>query len=147
MSNGSMEKVLNQALKFLERRLHTVHELRRKLEMKGCDQKLVEEAIRKLIEQDYLNDRRFAEIFLDNLIKYKTFGFYGLKAKLLQRGIDRELIEDLLSTFSIAEEKQVAQRLLDRKKEKDPVRLARTLSSKGFRTQVIKEALALQIGD
>ncbi|MBI4049810.1 MAG: RecX family transcriptional regulator [Candidatus Doudnabacteria bacterium] len=142
MSNRSIEKIYNKALKLLERRLHTRLELERKLLLRGYEGLLVAEVIERLTELDYLNDQRFAEIFLDNLIKYKTFGFYGLKAKLLQRGIASNEAEQLLKDkLPFEKETEIAQRVLDKKREKNPVKLAQALSRKGFRTQVIKQIL------
>lgn len=131
----------NRALKLLKRRQHSSFELQRKLEARGYSKSSVVAVLVLLREQDYLNDERFAEIFLDNLIKYKTFGFYGLKGKLLQRGIDKGIIDDLLSSFGFEDEKRIALKILEKKRERDPVKLARSLSAKGFRSQVIKDVL------
>ncbi|MBI2356234.1 MAG: RecX family transcriptional regulator [Candidatus Doudnabacteria bacterium] len=136
-----VENVYNRALKLLKRRQHSSFELQRKLEARGYSKSSVVAVLVLLREQDYLNDERFAEIFLDNLIKYKTFGFYGLKGKLLQRGIDKGIIDDLLSSFGFEDEKRIALKILEKKRERDPVKLARSLSAKGFRSQVIKDVL------
>lgn len=141
MSNGSIEKIYNKAIKLLEGRFHSVSELKRKLEIKGYNKQDVAEVLEKLKNHDYLNDERFAEVFLDNLIKYKTFGFYGLKAKLLTRGISKDIIDDLLSNLSLEQEVAIAQKLIQKKREKDRVKLARSLSAKGFRTEVIQKVL------
>lgn len=135
------EEIYNKALKFLEARLHTRYELERKLRIRGYDKALVNTVLTRLSELDYLNDERFAQLFLDNLIKYKTFGFYGIKAKLMARGVDKELMEKLLANFSLEDEKQLALKLLEKKREKDPAKLARSLAAKGFRSQVIKQIL------
>ena len=135
------DKALEKALKLLKIRSHGSQELQRKLVLKGFNKETALAVTDHLAGTGLINDAEYARNFLMNLIKYKTFGFYMLKAKLMQRGIDRELINELLLDFSLEDEKAIALKLVERKKEIDPVRLARSLSSKGFRTEVIKNIL------
>ncbi len=128
----------------MARRQHSSAELQRKLEARGYAKGSITAVLAMLSEQDYLNDSRFAEIFLDNLVKYKTFGFYGLKAKLLSRGISQEIIDGLLANLSVDQEVAIAQKLVGRKREQDPVKLARSLSSKGFRSEAIRQVLRIR---
>lgn len=141
MSSQSNEQVYEKALKLLERRFHSGFELRQKLLLRGFDKVMVDQVIQRLIEQDLLNDERFAQIFLENLIKYKTFGFYGLQAKLKQRGIAPDLIAELLGGLSMEDEIQIARRLAQKKRGTNPARMARSLSAKGFRPEAIQHAL------
>jgi regulatory protein len=145
MSNGSIEKIYNKAIKLLEGRFHSVSELKRKLEARGYSKDDVTSVLEKLKNQDYLNDERFAQIFFDNLIKYKTFGFYGLKAKLMHRGIDKEIIESLLQQLDIDQEIIIALRAVNKKRDKDPVKIARSLSAKGFRSEAVNKVLKVHL--
>src|SRR3954462_13624040 len=90
-------KIFDHAVKFLSARLHSSDELRRKLLLRKYNKNYVEDAIRRLTELKVLNDEQFAEDYLDNLMRYKTYGFYGLKAKLLQRGLPARIIQNILS--------------------------------------------------
>ena len=136
------EKIYDKALKFLERRPHSCFELKRKLALRRYGPKAIAAVISRLVAEDYLNDERFGEQFLDSLRKYKTFGFYGIKAKLLSRGLDRDLADRLLAGLTLEEEKKIAKKLLEKKASGDWDKKVRSLSAKGFRTEVIRQTLA-----
>lgn len=120
------EKVYEKAIKLLSVRLHTTGELQRKLKTKGFDADDIAEVLRRLEELDFLNDQRFAEIFVDNLKRYKDWGYYGIKAKLAQRQIPGDIAAAALAEFFTPEDEMVvAQRLLrklSRPESSDPSR-------------------------
>lgn len=140
------EKIYDKAVKLLSLRLHTTGELSRKLKTRGFAVVEIEPVLRKLEEQKFLDDARFAEIFVDNLKRYKNWGYYGIKAKLLQRQIPAEIAESALKEFFTPEEEGVvACRLIGKLKRQgrtDWRQLMRSLSSKGFRSEVIRKVLA-----
>jgi regulatory protein len=146
--NGQEPMVLanEKALRLLKLRPHTVFELSTKLKRAGFDKNTIEAVASDLVSQDYLNDQRFAEAFLDSLIKYKTFGFYGLRAKLIQRGIDARIIEELLTqNLNLDSEQKIAEKMLAKTRETDSIKQARSLASKGFRTEVIRRVLKIHL--
>lgn len=139
------EKVYDKAIRLLNIRLHTSGELFKKLKSRGFKPVDIYPVIRQLEEQKFLDDERFAEIFVDNLKRYKDFGYYGIKAKLLARQIPSDIIEKALAEFlSVEDEVFVARRLigkLRRQGRKDWGKLMRSLQSRGFRSEVIREVL------
>ena len=65
-----------------------------------------------------------------------------LRAKLQQRGIDTQTATELLEeNFSNEQELAVAQKFLNRNKNKDKIKLAQALSRKGFRAPIISNVL------
>lgn len=139
------EKIYEKAVKFLAIRLHTTGELHRKLKERGFKDRDIAPVLRKLEDQKFLDDERFAQIFVDNLKHYKDFGYYGIKAKLLQRQIPSDMIEKALDEFfSLEDELAVARRFIGKLKKlgrKTWEQLARSLQSKGFRADVIRKVL------
>ena len=139
------ELAYNQAIKYLSVRLHTTGELFDKLRKKKHPKDLAVRVIRRLEEIDFLNDQRFAQIFVENLKRYKSFGYYGIKAKLMQRKIPSEIIVSVLEEFlQVEEEMAVAKRFLaklKRQQREGYAKLSRSMASKGFRTEVIREVL------
>ena len=132
----------DKAVDLLSRRMHTAAELRRKLRLKKFENEVITQVIQRLFELKVLNDQRFAEIFLDNLIKYKAFGYFGLKSKLMQRGIDTRIAEELLeANLPIETEAAIARKLL-RKSSDSRDQLIMKLKRKGFRTQTITKVLS-----
>lgn len=138
---SAYKRVWDQAVKLLSLRLHTKSELSRKLMTKKFDRVVIEQVLARLAELRLLNDEQFAEIYLENLIRFKTFGYYGLRAKLLGRGIDDTIIQKLLAEqLSFEVETKIAQKVVSKShKEKD--KLQQSLSRKGFRSQVIASVL------
>jgi regulatory protein len=123
-------------------RNHTVFELRTKLTRKKLPSDLIEQVIANLIEQKYLNDGDFARMFAQNLVKYKTFGYYGIMAKLKQRGIANDLAQEVLDEeLDLDTEKKIAQKVIGKNSGKEPMKLAQMLQRKGFRSQVISQCI------
>jgi regulatory protein len=142
LNDEKRQKIYDRAVVLLKIRPHTSAEITRKLILKGFNATSVREVTDELMQQGLINDQQFAENFLENLIKFKTFGFYGLKAKLMQRGIDRETIDSLLAEkLSLEVESEIAKRLIDRNKNMERIKLMQKLSRKGFRAETIQEVL------
>jgi len=139
------QEIYDKAIKLLSIRLHTTGELHRKLKQRGFKDPDILPVLRRLEELDFLNDERFAQIFVDNLKRFKDWGYYGIKAKLQQRQIPSDISAAALSDFFTAlDEEAVAHRLvgkLKKRKQATYEKLARSMQSKGFRMEAIKKAL------
>ena len=132
----------NQLLKI---RPHYSAELARKLALRGFEKLDIEKVINRLIEEGQLNDGQYAQMYLDELLRNKTFGFYMLKAKLMQRGIAGNEAETLLKeNLSIELEKEIASRVVERAGDLDKIKLAQKLQRKGFRSEVIREVISIK---
>ena len=133
--------IKEKAINFIKIRPHGSEELVRKLVLRGFNRDESLEVTRQLREQGLINDEKYLEDYLDELIRHKTFGFYGLSAKLMQRGIPKPAVEKALKDkLTVELETEIAQRVLGRKDwEKD--KLAQTLSRKGFRSEVITKII------
>ncbi|MEJ0021928.1 MAG: regulatory protein RecX [Candidatus Doudnabacteria bacterium] len=131
-----------KAKSLLKIRPHHSEELAKKLLMRGFDREQVNAVIAKLTDEKLIDNQQFAQNYLDSLIRYKSFGFYGLKAKLMQRGIDGKDAEALLKeNLPIETEKEIALKAVEKSQEKDKAKLAQKLSRKGFRSEVIREVV------
>lgn len=134
--------IYDKATQLLKIRPHYSAELARKLGLRGFEKLDIDKVINRLAEEGLLDDAQYAQIYLDELIRNKTFGFYGLKAKLMQRGIPGNDAERLLKeNLSLETEKEIAMRIVEREKNIDKVKLAQKLSRKGFRSDVIHSSL------
>ena len=132
----------NQALKYLSLRAHTVFELRQKLLKKKFSKPEIQEVLDELMKMKYLNDEDFASVFVHNLVKYKSFGYYGIKAKLMQRGIANDISEKVLGEeLSLEQERKIADKAVSKSSKTDAMKLAQMLQRKGFRSQVISEVV------
>ena len=141
-----MSTIYEKALKLLKIRPHHSEELARKLKLRGFERAQIVEVIKKLQEENLIDNEQFAQMYLDELIRNKSFGFYMLKAKLMQRGIAGAEAESLLrEKLSIEDEKQIALKVVEKEerigKGVDKIKLSQKLSRKGFRNDVIRSVI------
>jgi len=128
-------KAYPEALRLLSRRGYFEAELRIKLREKGCVE--IDQAIERLKELGYLNDRESAVRFVEARFA-KGEGPYTIAARLGMRwGDDAKEIVD--STITYEREKEKIQEYLARAsdKRKEAARLAR----KGFRSELVAEGI------
>jgi regulatory protein len=88
--------VLDAAARFLEARQRSVAEVRRRLTSAGYGPALVESAIERLLELGMLDDQAFAEAWIASRDRARPRGERVLRQELIQKGIDRALIDELL---------------------------------------------------
>lgn len=132
------EKAYNYAIYLLSLKLRTEGELREKMRIKNYELGITDKVIAELRENSYLNDQKYAEVYLDNLKKYKNFGFYGIKKKLMEKRLPAQIIERvLMEGLSADEETRIARRFLAKNKGGDKSKTAQRLKSRGFRADVI----------
>ncbi|OGE73739.1 MAG: hypothetical protein A3I07_03380 [Candidatus Doudnabacteria bacterium RIFCSPLOWO2_02_FULL_42_9] len=137
-----MSSVYDKAIKLLKIRPHHSGELTKKLLMRGFSREEVEGVIQKLQEENLIDNDRFVQLYLDELLRNKTYGFYGLKSKLMQRGIASNEAEAALKanlTFEL--ELELAKKVLNKSGNLPKPKIAQRLSSKGFRNDVIRTIL------
>jgi regulatory protein len=139
-----MEKVYEKAIKLLKIRPHHSEELRRKLSMRGFNRGEIDATIEKLQEEKLLDNDAFIQLYLDELLRNKTYGYYQLKSKLLARGIaSNDADKFLKQSLSLETEKEIAVKVLERNPGLEKNKLAQKLSRKGFRSEVITVVISL----
>jgi regulatory protein len=91
-----LQRALTLAVAHLNRRERTVGEIRRHLAGKGIDDELAEAAVRVLLDEGYLDDGRYALMFVRDKRNLDSWGSERIRRELDARGIDRDLIETAL---------------------------------------------------
>jgi regulatory protein len=106
-------KAYEYAVFLLSLQLRTVGEVREKMTGRGYPPAITENVLGQLISQKYLDDERYARVFLENLKTYKNLGYYGIKKKFLMKKLPPELISKVLDEdLPVAEELKIAKRYL-----------------------------------
>ena len=159
----NLAKAYEYAVFLLSLKLRTVGEVLKKMGERGYSEKIIDQTIEQLKSQRYLNDERYAEIFLENLKAYRTLGFYGIKKKFMEKKLPPQLIETVLAEgYSISDELKVAKRFLkkegfevkiksdseenqystfDEASSKEKQKIANRLKSRGFRGEVVAKLI------
>jgi regulatory protein len=142
------EHAIGIAYSYLNRRDRTVLEVRRHLERAGVDEATVEQTILTLTDQGYLDDARFARLFAEDKRELEHWGSERVERGLLARGIDRELVRDVITQSSGENELERALSLLRRRfpaaprDRRDRDRALGVLLRKGYDSELALEAIA-----
>lgn len=97
-------RATEKGLDLLARSEHSTKMLRLKLVKRGFSEPIVNEILEKLEDKGYVDNRRFAELFLEVKRRKRREGCGKLRSRLIEKGIDGEIIDDLLSDISNEEE-------------------------------------------
>jgi regulatory protein len=92
-----LQKALDLAYAYLNPRDRTVGEVRQHLQRRGVSEDLIETAARSLGEQGFLDDTRFARLFVADKRTLEQWGSERIRRTLLSRGIDRHLADAALA--------------------------------------------------
>ena len=108
----SVRRAYNYAVSLLSRRDHSERELMTKLTQKGYAEG-AEEAISKLKDSGYVSDERFARLYVRELQILKKYGKRRIEQELFRKGVDREIIREVLDETEFAQDELVS--LIERK--------------------------------
>lgn len=91
-----LQRALDLGYAYLNRRERTMAEVRAQLERKGVSPELIDPAVQTFAEQGFLDDERFARLFVSDKRELEQWGSARIHRGLLARGVDRELAERAL---------------------------------------------------
>jgi regulatory protein len=109
--------VLAAALRFLEARPRSTAEVRRRLLLHGYRADLVEGCLERLLELGILDDEAFARTWVESRDRARPRGERALRAELRTKGIDRQVVDDVLDARideQPAADAEAARRVLER---------------------------------
>ncbi len=145
LSYSEYVRAKDKALDLLSYRDHSERELYDKLRLKFSEN-ACRGAVEKLKELNIIDDRRFAERYANELIESKKLSLRGVKSKLYQKGINKELIDEIIEEIEINPVEQII-KLLETKfsrsldDEKGIKRVNNSLLRMGYSYSDIKSAL------
>ena len=143
------DELYDYAVGALARRMRTVAELKRLLRLKveaetELGQTLVELIIRRLKDQGYLNDAKYAAAYSSFRRDNEKFGRMRVVTDLKAKGVHGDVIDTAVSAaFDDVNEEQQARAYLQRKRlvkprdQKQAARIFRQLVRAGFRSKTI----------
>ncbi|MCB0737605.1 MAG: RecX family transcriptional regulator [Bacteroidetes bacterium] len=121
-------------------------EVREKLNLIGAPFQFHQEIISRLEEENYLNEERFAEMFVRGKFRIKHWGKIKIKQALLAKNINNELIYKALNEINELEyeqtlEKTIRKRNANLKDFSERDKLFKYLLSRGFESHLILSKL------
>ena len=159
LTESARRKMMNKALDLLSLRDYSRRELSDKLVTKAWEKKeqkdmdlgsLKQQAsdiCDRLEELGLLNEERFARSYVDELIRRKHLSRSGLKTALIQKGVQRDIIETVLEEVDVDPVEQIRELLATKFKnrdlsdEKQKTRTVNALLRLGYRYNEIHAAM------
>jgi len=143
-------KAKGYVYRILARRMYTCKEIRDKLVERGYVDKIVEDVIATLERYGYLNDKTYAEEWIQSRMRSKPKGKVALRQELARRGIEKSIIENALDeAFNESREADMALDLARRKvrsyRDADPAASKRKLQGfllrRGFSFEIVRDVV------
>lgn len=143
------DQVLDKMAKYCAYQERCVKDVRDKLKAFGLPQEEKHEIIDYLLDNRFVNDERYAKSFVRGKINQSGWGVNKIRFHLIQKGIDKDIIEEALGQ---TDEEVYRQRLIDILKTKTKTikadsdfekkrKLAAYAMQKGFEGTLVWEVL------
>jgi len=154
MNDEEFEKVKDYALRFLSFRPRSSQELKQRLKIylakKNLSEDLIEKVIAFLREKNFINDVEFAKWWAAARKSQTIKGINAIRLELVAKGINKDIIDEILVSVDGSTELQKAIIIINRKlplfrksypKNLLKLKLGRLLFNRGFSSDVIKKAI------
>src|SRR6266851_2798322 len=91
-----LQQAVDRALNYLSFRPRSREEVRRYLRRKETPPEIIEAALARLDRLDFVNDRAFAEFWIETRGQFNPRGAHALKNELRMKGVEREVVDELV---------------------------------------------------
>lgn len=143
---SELKRCKDKAMWLISFRDHSRRELVDKLR-RDYSEDCCEQTADRMVELGLIDDERFARRYSADLINLKHLSYRGVRQKLAEKGISRELIDEVTGELKIDEEQQI-RTIIDKKysrvmnDEKGRRRAYNALMRLGFSYRDIKSVMA-----
>ena len=140
----AVEKAYERALRFLSPRPRSTAEVRWHLQRKKVPSPVIDAVVERLTRAGLLDDTAFARYWVEQRETFRPRGAAALRHELLQKGVERDVIEGVLRDLDeVSSAYRAARRQVSRYHHLDRAtfyrRMAGYLQRRGFRYEVIRE--------
>ncbi len=137
----------NAAVAMLGRRMLTCRELHDRLLRKGYDKEIAEKVIEQFLSVGYLDDHRYAELYLTDSVNLGAKGMYRIRQELLRKGVSGSVIDTVMEKVEIDTKGALMQYIEERQllkavhSRKDLEKLTARLVRRGYSLSEIRDCL------
>lgn len=93
------ERPLMLAIKYLSHRPRTVYEMSAYIKKKGFPKDIIRQVITILLEENYLNDKKFTKLYIDSMVRNRPKSKFALGFELKRKGVNQSIIEPALESY------------------------------------------------
>jgi regulatory protein len=140
------------ALRYLAARARTTHEVRQKLRQVPFSEPVVEQVVERLRTLGYLDDRAYAQAYVESRLTRQGYGPQRIRRELLHRGIPAPVAEAVLATLAPSDDVAATARHLAEQRwerlrgepnvQKRRRKLADYLLRRGFPGELVQKVVA-----
>lgn len=145
----NQQKARNIALTLLSAKMYTCKELFNKLTSKGIEKDLAELTVTELIQNGLLDDKRYAEFYIEDSVSLGAKGLYRIKQELYRKGISSSVVQSVLDEKQELDTKSALKEYISLRglcnnisTRKDLEKLKARLVRRGFSLTEINQCLA-----
>ena len=144
------KKARNYISFLLSKRFYTKKEIVDKLKMKKYEPEIISEVVKEFEEEGFLNDKRYARAYAADSVNFKSAGKRFVQMKLLQKGVEKDIIEGALEyAYKDTDEFKLAYELAERRyknyRKKDKVKEAKRMQGflvrKGYNFDTVMKVI------
>jgi regulatory protein len=145
------EEAKQKIIRLLNRRIYSEKEIVDKLRQKGYDDRIVDSVVGELKQLLLIDDLSFARAFVSDRMRLKPEGSFKVAYELRQKGISKEIVEQVLREEQVVEGdseraleiagKRLATFATTMDKKTKQRRLSDYLKRRGFSFEVIRNTL------
>ena len=148
-SRDSSNEAISYALKLLSYRSRSRSEVIERLKKRGFIHQEAEKTIHYLQDRGFIDDRALAKELFTNAVERRSLGRMGIRAFLGRRRIDKELINETISSHTRDMEMESAARFTRKRVENlksypedvKKRRIRAALHRRGFSAEIIRAAV------
>lgn len=115
LADEEMQKAFLQAIRFISRKLRSQKEIESKLQEKQYAPETIDAAIKKLKQQQYIDDREYATALTNYRIKTQKKGRRWVQQELQQKGLTKEHITQAMMQIDEEDEFNLARELAQKR--------------------------------
>jgi len=115
MKEYSIDELLHKAASYCSISEHCISDVELKLKAWGVASDKSDKIIDKLIEQDFINEKRFCVAFVKDKFRFNKWGKIKISFALKQKGLENSLITNALNTIDEGEYQEMLAVLLKAK--------------------------------
>jgi regulatory protein len=142
-------KIFDKTLKFLSFRPRSKWEIENYLKNKKAGTEVENKVLAKLEKLGLVNDLEFANWWIENRLKFRPRGPVILKSELIKKGIDREIIDQILEKIDDQSQHELALKIAQKQaqkfknldKSKFFQKMAGFLGRRGFSWEITKAVI------
>jgi len=141
-------KARNTAAGLLSNKMYTCREIYDRLCRKGFEKELAETVVSEFAAAGYLDDRRYAELYVEDESKLGAKGKFRIRQELLRKGVASSIIDEVMEDMEVDTESVLREYISLRNlcdeihSRKDLERLKARLCRRGYSLGEINRCLA-----